>query len=190
MTARIADGAQHGDVIVRRWRVEDAVGLRDAIQSAAAHLRPRMTWVGEWEAVDCDPAATVRGWNAAWEQGGDLVAAIEVTGALAGSTGLHRRIGPRGLEIGYYLFPAWTGRGIATTAAGLCTDLAFADPTIDVVRIVHDVSNTPSEGIPRRLGFIHVGDETSTRGQAAADVGVDRIWEVARAAWPGYASLA
>ena len=45
-----------------------------------------MTWVGEWSADDCDPAGTVRRWNRAWEEGGDLVAAIVVDGALAGST--------------------------------------------------------------------------------------------------------
>ena len=186
----IPDRASHGDVLIRRWEDDDGDALRDAVSDSAAHLGPRMTWVGEWSADDCDPAGTVRRWNRAWEEGGDLVAAIDVDGAIAGSTGLHWRIGPRGLEIGYYLFPAWTGRGLATIAAGLCTDLAFALPQIDVVRIVHDVSNRPSEGIPRRLGFALIGDVPSTRDQAPADVGEDRIWEVRRADWPGYASLA
>jgi RimJ/RimL family protein N-acetyltransferase len=186
----IADRASHGDVLVRRWEIGDADGLRDAIVGGADHLAPRMPWVGEWFADDCDPEGTIRRWNRDWADGGDLVAAIVVDGALAGSTGLHWRIGPRGLEIGYYLFPPWTGRGIATVAAGLCTDLAFAQPAIEVVRIVHDVSNAPSEGIPRRLGFAHIEDVPSTRDQAPADVGVDRIWEVRRADWPGYASLA
>ena len=186
----IPDRASHGDVLIRRWEVEDGEALRDAVVAGAAHLGPRMTWVGEWSADDCDPPGTVRRWNRAWEEGGVLVAAIVVDGALAGSTGLHWRIGPRGLEIGYYLFPAWTGRGIATVAAGLCTDLAFALPQIEVVRIVHDASNAPSEGIPRRLGYAHIEDAPSTRDQAPADVGVDRIWEMRRADWPGYASLA
>ena len=190
MTRRIADRASHGDVTVRRWRVRDGAALREAIVASADALRPRMGWVDAWLADDCDPEGTIRGWNRDWEEGGDVVLAIHVDGALAGSTGLHRRIGPRGLEIGYYLFPAWHGRGIATTAAGLCTDLAFADPRIDVVRILHDVSNAPSEGIPRRLGYAFVEDAPSTRAQAPADVGVDRVWEVRRADWPGYASLA
>lgn len=190
MTRRIADRAEHGDVVVRRWRHDDAEELRDAIIAGADHLGPRMPWVDEWFAADCDPPGTVERWNRAWEDGGDLVAAIEAEGELAGSAGLHWRIGPRGLEIGYYLFPAWTGRGLATIASGLCTDLAFLDPAIDVVRILHDVSNTSSEGIPRRLGYAFIEDVPSTRPQAPADVGVDRIWEVRRADWPGYASLA
>ena len=190
MTRRIAGRAAYGGVLVRRWRIREADALRDAILASADHLRPRMGWVDAWAAEDCDPAGTVRGWTRAWRDGGDLVAAIDVDGALAGSTGLHRRIGPRGLEIGYYLFAGWTGRGLATIAAGLCTDLAFRDPAIDVVRILHDVSNAPSEGVPRRLGYALIGDVPSTRDQAPADVGVDRVWEVRRADWPGYASLA
>ncbi|MGI9117140.1 MAG: GNAT family N-acetyltransferase [Gaiellales bacterium] len=190
MTRRIADRAAYGDVVVRRWREDEADALRDAILASAQHLRPRMVWLDEWSAETCDPAGTVARWNRVWEDGGDLVAAIEVDGALAGSVGLHWRIGPRGLEIGYYLFPAWTGRGLATIASGLCTDLAFRDRAIDVVRILHDVSNGPSEGIPRRLGYALIEDAPSTRPQAPADVGVDRIWEIGRAAWPGYASLA
>ena len=71
----IPDRASCGDVVVRRWEVEDGDALRDAIVAAADHLAPRMLWVGEWSAEDCDPAGTVRRWNRAWEEGGDLVAA-------------------------------------------------------------------------------------------------------------------
>jgi RimJ/RimL family protein N-acetyltransferase len=38
-----------------------------------------------------------------------------------GSSGLMRRIGPGGLDIGYWLHPAWTGKGLATTAVAALT---------------------------------------------------------------------
>ena len=190
MTARIADRAEHGAIAVRRWHEDDAFGLQAAIAASADHLRPRMAWIDPWLDPDCDPIATVSGWNAEWEAGGDLYAGVFEDGAIAGAVGLHRRIGPGGLEIGYWLAQGCTGRGLATAAAGLATDLAFRDPAIERVRIAHCVSNTASEGIPRRLGYAEVGEVEAVRPLGPADTGTDRVWEVERAAWPGYASLA
>lgn len=54
-------------------------------------------------------------------------------GAAVGSCGLHRRVGPGGLEIGYWIHPAVLRRGLATEAARLLTDAAFSVPGIDRV---------------------------------------------------------
>lgn len=35
---------------------------------------------------------------------------------VVGGCGLHRRVGPGGLEIGYWVHAAWTRRGIAAAA--------------------------------------------------------------------------
>lgn len=190
MTRRIADAAVHGEVAVRRWAPEDGPELQAVIRAGADHLRPRMVWVDAWGAPDCDPVATIEGWNAAWADGGDLHVGIFERGAIGGAGGLHRRLGPDSLEIGYWLGPHATGRGVATIAAGLLTDLAFEDPAIARVRIAHCVGNAPSEGVPRRLGYALLGERACERPLGPADTGTDRIWEVTRAAWPGYASLA
>ena len=190
MTRRIADAARLGDVEVRRWRPEDGAELRAVILASDAHLRPRMAWLDLWAPADCDPAATIDGWNAEWEAGGDLYVGIFDRGTICGAAGLHRRLGPEALEIGYWLGAHATGRGCATIAAGLLTDLAFVDPAIERVRIAHDVTNAESEGIPRRLDYALVGEIACERPLGPADTGVDRIWEVTRAAWPGYASRA
>lgn len=190
MTRRIADAARFGEVEVRRWRPEDGAELRAVILASDAHLRPRMAWLDRWAPAECDPVATVDGWNADWEGGGDLHAGIFERGTIAGAVGLHRRLGPTGLEVGYWLGAHATGRGLATIAAGLATDLAFADPAIDHVRIAHDVTNVASEGIPQRLGYARVGEIACERALGPADTGMDLIWETTRAAWPGYASLA
>lgn len=190
MTARIADRAALGAVEVRRWSEQDGDDLQAVLVASADHLRPRMAWIDLWLDADCDPAGTIRGWNADWERGGDLYAGVFEGELVVGAVGLHRRIGPEGLEVGYWLADGATGRGLATAAAGLATDLAFADRAIARVRIAHCVTNAPSEGIPRRLGYRLIGDEPVTRPLGPADTGVDRIWEIARADWPGYASLA
>ncbi len=190
MTRPIADAAVHGEVTVRRWAPEDGAELRAVILASAEQLRPRMVWVDLWAPADCDPAATVDGWNDDWREGGDLHVGIFEGGTISGGGGLHRRIGDDGLEIGYWLGSHARGRGLATIAAGLLTDLAFADAAIGRVRIAHDVTNAASEGIPKRLGYVAVGESACERPLGPADTGRDRIWEVTRAAWPGYASLA
>lgn len=190
MSRRIADAATHGEVEVRRWRPEDGAELRAVILASDTHLRPRMAWLDLWAPADCDPVATIDGWNGEWEAGGDLYVGIFERGTISGAGGLHRRLGPDGLEIGYWLGAHATGRGLATIAAGLLTDLAFLDPVIERVRIAHDVTNVASEGVPRRLDYALLGELACDRPLGPADTGVDRIWEVTRAAWPGYASLA
>ena len=46
-------------------------------------------------------------------------------GSVVGGCGLHRRIGPSALEIGYWVHVAHTRRGIATAAAGALTAVGF-----------------------------------------------------------------
>ncbi len=58
-----------------------------------------------------------------------------------------------GLEIGYWIHPAFIGRGLATAAARLVTEAAFSVPGIDRVEIHHDRANEISGAIPRKLGF-------------------------------------
>lgn len=82
--------------------------------------------------------------------------AITTADAVVGSCGLMRRIGPGGLEIGYWLPPAYTGRGLATAAVAALVRQAFTLEDIDRVEIVHDAANTASGGVPRRLGFTEI----------------------------------
>src|SRR5438093_1311993 len=71
--------------------------------------------------------------------------------------GLHRRIGPGGLEIGYWVHVDHVGHGYATTAAGALTTLAFEDPAITHVEIHVEPANAASNRVPEKLGFELVG---------------------------------
>jgi RimJ/RimL family protein N-acetyltransferase len=66
------------------------------------------------------------------------------------------RIGPGGLEIGYWVHRAYTRRGLATAASAALVEQAFLLPGVDRVEIVHDELNVASGKIPRKLGFTEI----------------------------------
>jgi RimJ/RimL family protein N-acetyltransferase len=72
---------------------------------------------------------------------------------ILGGCGLHARCGPGALEIGYWLHPDATGRGIVTQAAAALTATAFDDIGVDRVEIHCDEANVRSAAVPQRLGF-------------------------------------
>ncbi|WP_433937200.1 GNAT family N-acetyltransferase [Sorangium cellulosum] len=72
---------------------------------------------------------------------------------MLGGTGLHPRVGPRGLEIGYWIHVAHGGRGLATEAAAALTRVAFEVAQLDRVEIHCGPANARSVAVPRKLGF-------------------------------------
>lgn len=117
-----------------------------------------------------------------WLQGGDVMLGIFQGDEVVGSCGLHRRRGPSALEIGYWIHPSFTGRGMATAVARLLIDAAFSVPGIAHVEIHMDKANSASSGVPRRLGFRFLG-ETPDKATAPAEVGIDCAWRMERALW-------
>lgn len=170
-------------LLLRRWTPADADVLGQAVLESSDHLRPWMPWVaGEPLSVD-QRRAMLAGWEREWSQGGDAVLGILADGCVAGSCGLHRRIGPGGVEIGYWVHPAFTRRGLATTAARLLTEAAFSLPAIDRVEIHHDRANAASAGIPRKLGFELIDEIPALEQSAPAEIGIDCRWRMTREGW-------
>src|SRR5262245_30902223 len=143
-----------GEVTLRRWRETDATTLYGVVQESMDHLRPWMAWVsdGYTMAAATDFIATTAD---DWAKGTAYNYAIFVSGRLAGAASLMARIGPGGLEIGYWLHPAHTGRGAATRAASLLAEEAFRTGA-ERVEIVTDVANFRSAAVPKRLGFAEI----------------------------------
>jgi ribosomal-protein-serine acetyltransferase len=121
-------------------------------------------------------------WDQEWLAGGDVVMGVFVDGAVAGGCGLHRRIGPGGLEIGYWTARRFLRQGIATNAAGLLTDTAFSDPAITRVEIHHDQANQASAGVPRKLGWRLVREGVDEI-QAPGESGISCEWQITRQQW-------
>jgi len=168
-----------GQVTLRRWRPDDADLIFHLVTESLEHLRPWMPWVagyGPHSAV-----AYLSDSQQSWEAGTAFNYAIGYGAAVVGSCGLMARIGPGGLEIGYWVHPSYTGRGLATDAAAALTQAAFALPGIDRVEILHDANNVASGRVPRKLGFAEVGRRPSRLEQRApSDSGTSVAWRLTR----------
>ena len=176
----IVDGSS--SVRLRRWLVGDAEALQQLVLGSIDHLRPWMPWVAEEPLTLEQRRAKIVDWENDWRRGGDVVMGIFSDGAAAGSCGLHRRIGPGGVEIGYWIHPAFLRRGLATEAARLLTGAAFSLPRIDRVEIRHDTANHASAGIPRKLGYRLIGTSRDAVPDPAG-VGIAHHWRMTRPEW-------
>lgn len=165
---------------LRRPTAADAGALHLAVTESLEHLRPWMPW-----AAGDHPAAAAEAFideaTTRWHTGRGYTYLITTGDTVAGTISLERRIGEGGLEIGYWLHPAHTGRGLVTTAARALTEQAFALPGIDRVEIWHDAANTASRGVPEHLGFTCVDPHHPGRfAHAPAKSGVEVVWRLTR----------
>ncbi|HEX6357093.1 GNAT family N-acetyltransferase [Actinophytocola sp.] len=166
-----------GEVTLRRVRESDAATLYDVVVESLDHLRPWMAWVADGYSVAA-AKEFVSGSQEDWEQGNAYNYAIFVQGRMAGVAGLMARIGPGGLEIGYWLHPAFVGRGVATRTASLLAAEAFRTG-VQRVEIVTDVANLRSAAIPKRLGFVEVERRSPPQEPITpGEDGVDIVWRL------------
>jgi ribosomal-protein-serine acetyltransferase len=169
-------------LLLRRWTVDDAEALGQAVAESIDHLRPWMAWVAHEPTPIERRRARIEEWELDWAQGGDVVLGIFLAEQIAGSCGLHRRISPDGLEIGYWIHPSLVRRGLATRVACLLTEAAFAVPGISHVEIHHDKANVGSSGVPRKLGF-QLFDEQLDEPEAPGDLGIEYRWRMEKETW-------
>lgn len=171
-----------GDIVVlRRLRPDEVEDLVRVVEEAIPHLRPWMAWAAE----EFDPDAVrahVAETDANWEAGTEFTYAITVGGKIAGRIGLMSRVGEGGLEIGYWLHPAYVGLGAATESTYLLVKAAFELPGIEFVDIVHDTANVFSSPIPRKLGFTEIARTSPPQEPiTSGEDGVDVRWRMTRA---------
>ena len=168
---------EHGPVTLRRFRPDDLDALFQAVTESLDHLRPWMPWAADYSRASAEEylAGSVKG----WDEGTEYNYAIMTGGTLVGGIGLMTRFGPGGLEIGYWVHRAYTGRGLATAATAALIGQAFGLPGVDWLEIVHDELNVASGQIPRKLGFTEVGrrplDPPTPEG-----TGIGIVWRLTR----------
>jgi RimJ/RimL family protein N-acetyltransferase len=166
-------------LLLTRRRVSDAAELKAVIDANLPHLQAWMPWA----MAEPSPLEALEERSAKFETDFDrglewaFAIRLRATGEMLGGVGLHPRIGPNSLEIGYWLRADATGKGYATEATDALTRLALRQPGVERVEIRCDPKNVASAAIPRRLGFTHVltiENETTTPSGAPRDT---MVWE-------------
>jgi ribosomal-protein-serine acetyltransferase len=168
-----------GPVTLRRWRAADSDAVCDLVLGSLEHLRPWMPWAVGFGPQDA--AQFTERCEQDWGSGAAFNYAVTSGGAAVGSCGLMARIGPGGLEIGYWVDAGHLRRGLATAAAAALVSAAFGLPGIDRVEIVHDEANVASSGVPRKLGFTEIARRPHPDGpETPAESGTDVVWRLTR----------
>src|SRR5262249_40866899 len=141
----------------RCYNPSDAEMLHAAVHSSLEQLRPWLPWI-KTEPLTLDQRVQrLREFRGKFDLGQNYVFGIfsRDEGHLLGGTGYHPRIGPRALEIGYWVHSAHTRQGIATEAASALTHVGFELLKLARMEIRCDPDNLASAAVPLKLGYRH-----------------------------------
>ena len=180
-----------GAVTLTRWTAGDDRRALAAVRASLPELIPWMPWASDAYDEVASAAFLARA-EEEWATGAAYDYALLGTagegaadpdGPVLGSAGMHRRIGPGGMVVGYWVHSAHAGHGLGTRAAAGLTAAALALPDVTHVEIHHDAGNRASGRIPEKLGFTRVGEIGATRDSPGA-TGVHVIWRLDAADYP------
>jgi ribosomal-protein-serine acetyltransferase len=179
-----APTVEAGWLLLRRPEPGDSSALHDAVAASSEHLRPWMPWAANYTAEmarEFVQRNAARPGNPPVPEASYLV--WDRDRRLLGVCGLHARLGPGALEIGYWVDVRRTRRGVATLAAAALSELALATVGVQAVEIHHDRANQASGAIPARLGYELVAT-VSDEPEAPGEVGVELQWRMTFSGWP------
>jgi ribosomal-protein-serine acetyltransferase len=138
-----------------------------------------MPWIGEEPLTETQRIATIERFQGSWDDGSEFHYGLFQGDAVVGGLGLHARIGPGALEIGYWIHVDHQGRGYSTRGAQALTEAGLAVPGVRLIEIHHDRANLASRAIPERLGYRFV-EEVPGVIVAPGQVGWSCIWRKER----------
>jgi RimJ/RimL family protein N-acetyltransferase len=143
-------------LVIRCYEPRDAPLTKEAIDSSLEHLRPWMPWAELEPQTLEEKTDLLKSFRAKFDAGENFVYAIFSTDETKqlGGTGLHPRIEPGGLEIGYFIRANATRQGFVTESTAALTRVGFEICEADRIEIRIDPENEASFGVPRKLGFV------------------------------------
>ncbi|MGA2520152.1 MAG: GNAT family protein [Acidimicrobiales bacterium] len=172
-----------GPVELRRLTSDDAAALSEAARASLEHLRPWMPWATVHGTSVETQTARLFGPAGVWTSGSGYEFGIFLPdGRMVGGCGLHRRIGPAALEIGYWVHVDHVRRGFASAAAAALTDTGFALRGVERMEIHCDEANTASAAVPRTLGY-RLEARVAHPPEAPGETGTRLVWIVYRREW-------
>lgn len=174
-------------LLLRCWNPADAPLAAKIVQANVDHLLPWLPWANN-EPEDLQfKVERMRSWRAKFDRDEDYVYGIfdpEQTQVIGG-TGMHKRVGDKAIEIGYWIDHEHINQGLATEVSSALVKVAFEILDMRRVEIHCDPRNVRSAAVPRKLGFIHEG--TFRERLPGVDIGWTdlMIWSFFRADYPG-----
>jgi ribosomal-protein-serine acetyltransferase len=142
-----------GETLIRPFEPEDAPAMFQLIQSSRDHLDRWLRWSNTIR-TEADAQATAALFVTKRAAGTGFHSGIWVADRLAGGVvcrDLDRQ--HRCAEIGYWLGPEFTGRGLATRASSLAIEYLVGSRGMHRIEMQCAVHNVRSRAVPERLGF-------------------------------------
>jgi len=163
--------------VLSRIREADGDQIALAVHASLDHLRPWMPWATEAAAQAEAQRVRSREAEDLWAHGSDYMYVLrpEHGGPVIGTFGLHRRVGPGAIELGYWVHADFVARGYASAGAAALTHAGSALADVDRVEIHTDEANVISAAIPRRLGY-RLARVDLRSPEAPAESGRLQIW--------------
>ncbi|WP_084531573.1 GNAT family N-acetyltransferase [Nocardia miyunensis] len=164
-----------GDLVIRRWERDDTEAQFRAIEASYAELHTWMPWLPSRRTRE-QQAEFIEAAVASWPADGNCNYGIfDSAGTLLGTVGLHDRVGPATLEIGYWCHTGYTGRGVITRSVAALAEIVLVLPGVERVEIHCDAANVRSAAVPRRLGWRLERTEPRER-HAPGESGQGMVW--------------
>jgi len=160
---------------LRRYTLEDTDAVHEAVEASYPEIHPWMPWCVAPLKIE-DQREFVEGTFKNWATGAAFNFGIfDAVGNLLGSVSLMDRVGPGGLEIGYWLRTDASGRGVMTRAVDELTEIGLGLPGISRIEIHCDEANLRSAAVPKRLGYRldRIDDDTI---EAPGETGRGMVW--------------
>ncbi len=184
--ALLPDVLPAGVIELRRWRTTYLEEVMAAVAASFTELQRWMPWAQTMPSA-VEQRAVLEAAELAFDADREWRYLLfeRASGNLVGAAGLHRRIGPGGLEIGYWVRSDRIGRGYATAAARALSVAAFTHvPDVQRVEIRMDIANLASAAIPPKLEF-RLDHEEDREIQATGQTGRGLVWVLDRGAADG-----
>ena len=147
------------DYTIREATFEDATLIFEAIDKNREDLRIWLPFIDGLKSV-ADEQGFLQSVLAVPYEQRDPVYILEQGEAICGLAGFHFSDAPnRRTEIGYWLLPAYRGKGIVTNTVRYLCQWAVRERNMNRIQIRCAVGNIPSNAVPKRLGYTLEGTE-------------------------------
>lgn len=169
-------------LIIRCYQPSDAALLKTAVDESLEHLLPWMPWAKFEPTSLAEKVQRLRLMRGQFDLDQDYTYGIfnREENRVLGGCGLHKRRGPRALEIGYWIHSQEIGKGYATEVAAALIKAGFDCHPIDWIEIRCDPANLASQAVPKKLGFRHEATLKARDQDTAGQPRDSMVWSLFR----------